>query len=117
MFDVVKREMAPAPAGGCVMLRVVLCSILLLPTMAFAQDVDRGGQISARWCAGCHVVDRAPKEARSDGIPTFPAIAVQPNASPEHLRAAMNPTHGRMPDLALSKRDQDDLAAYILSLR
>jgi len=29
----------------------------------------------------------------------------------------MNPTHGRMPDLSLSKRDQDDLAAYILSLR
>ena len=29
----------------------------------------------------------------------------------------MNPTHGRMLDLSLSKRDQDDLAAYILSLR
>ena len=29
----------------------------------------------------------------------------------------MNPMHGRMPDLSLGKRDQDDLAAYILSLR
>jgi hypothetical protein len=29
----------------------------------------------------------------------------------------MNPTHGQMPDLSLSKRDQDDLAAYILGLR
>ena len=40
-----------------------------------------------------------------------------PNLSAERLRAAMNPTHGQMPDLSLSKRDQDDLAAYILGLR
>jgi mono/diheme cytochrome c family protein len=111
-----KREMAPA-TGGCVMLRVIVCSILLLPATAFAQDVDRGRQLSARWCAGCHVVDRSPKEARADGTPTFPAIAAKPGISTEHLRAAMNPTHGRMPDLALSKRDQDDLVAYIFSLR
>lgn len=29
----------------------------------------------------------------------------------------MNPMHGRMPDLSPGKRDQDDLAPYILSLR
>lgn len=40
-----------------------------------------------------------------------------PGISADRLRAAMNPTHGRMPDLSLSKRDQDNLAAYILSLR
>ena len=99
------------------MLRVIVCSILLLPGLAFAQDIDRGSQLSARWCAGCHVVDRSPKEARADGIPSFPAIATKPGISAEHLRAAMNPTHGRMPDLALSKREQDDLVAYIFSLR
>jgi hypothetical protein len=29
----------------------------------------------------------------------------------------MNPQHSRMPDFALGKQQQDDLAAYILSLR
>jgi hypothetical protein len=47
----------------------------------------------------------------------IPAIAAMPGVSPERLRAAMNPSHGRMPDLSLGKRDQDDLAVYILSLR
>ena len=99
------------------MIRIILCSVMLLPSLALAQDIERGRQLSARWCSGCHVVDRSSTEARADGVPTFPAIAGKPNSSPEHLRAAMNPIHGRMPDLSLSKRDQDDLAAYILSLR
>lgn len=99
------------------MIRLVLCSLMFLPSLAFAQDVERGRQLAARWCAGCHVVDRTATEARADGVPTFPAIAITPNSSPEHLRAAMNPIHGRMPDLSLSKREQDDLVAYILSLR
>ncbi len=99
------------------MFRIILCSAMLLPSLALAQDIERGGQLAARWCAGCHVVDRSTKDARADGVPTFPAIAGKPDSSVEHLRAAMNPIHGRMPDLSLSKRDQDDLAAYILSLR
>jgi hypothetical protein len=61
-------------------------------------------------------VERSPAAARADGIPSFPAIAKTPGITTDRLRAAMNPTHGRMPDLSLSKRDQDDLAAYILSL-
>ena len=99
------------------MVRLILCSLLLLPSLALAEDIERGRQLAVRWCAGCHVVDRSATEARADGVPTFPAIAAKPNSSSEHLRAAMNPIHGRMPDLALGKRDQDDLAAYILSLR
>ncbi len=99
------------------MLRFIVCLATLLPGLAFAQDVDGGRQLATRWCAGCHVVDRSPTEARADGVPTFPAIAAKPGISPDRLRAAMNPTHGRMPDLALSKRDQDNLVAYIMSLR
>ena len=53
----------------------------------------------------------------ADGLPTFPAIAGKPDLSADYLRAAMNPQHSRMPDFALSKRQQDDLIAYIYSLR
>lgn len=91
--------------------------VLALPAIAAAEDVERGHDLARRWCAGCHTVERSPANARADGIPTFPAIAAMPGISPDRLRAAMNPTHGRMPDLSLSKRDQDDLSAYLLSLR
>jgi len=99
------------------MHRVIAGLLVLLPTIAAAQDVERGRQLALRWCSGCHVVERAPAEARADGVPTFPALAGQRDITADRLRAAMNPTHGRMPDLSLAKRDQDDLAAYILSLR
>jgi len=99
------------------MSRLAAILLVMLPAIAAAQDVSRGRQLAQRWCAGCHTVERAPAEARADGVPTFPAIAAMSGMSPDRLRAAMNPTHGRMPDLSLAKRDQDDLAAYILSLR
>lgn len=98
-------------------MRWLVAALLLLPGIASAQDVERGRQLALRWCSGCHTVERSPPIARADGVPSFPAIAALPDISPERLRAAMNPTHGRMPDLSLGKRDQDDLAAYILGFR
>jgi mono/diheme cytochrome c family protein len=99
------------------MRRLAVLLVLALPGMAAAQDVERGRQLAQRWCSGCHTVERTPADARADGVPSFPAVAAMPGISAERLRAAMNPLHGRMPDLSLGKRDQDDLAAYILSLR
>ena len=99
------------------MSRLATVLVFLLPAAAAAQDADRGHQLAQRWCSGCHTVDKSPGTARADGLPTFPAIAALPDISAVRLRAAMNTTHGRMPDLSLSKRDQDDLASYILSLR
>jgi mono/diheme cytochrome c family protein len=89
----------------------------LVPFGVSAQDVTRGRDLAGRWCANCHVVERSPATAPADGLPTFPALANQTGQSPDHLRAAMNPQHSRMPDFALSKQQQDDLVAYILSLR
>ncbi len=100
------------------MKRLAICLLLALaPAAASGQDIDRGHQLAQRWCAGCHTIERSPADARADGVPTFPAIATLPGMSVERLRASMNPLHGRMPDLSLGKREQDDLAAYILSLR
>ena len=90
---------------------------LCLPPAAFAQSPERGAELAKRWCANCHVVEGSPAAASADGLPSFPALANAPGQSAEHLRAAMNPQHSRMPDFSLSKRQQDDLAAYILSLR
>jgi len=80
---------------------------------AAAQDIGRGRELATRWCSGCHVVDRATVKAPADAVPAFPSLV---RRTDDQLRAAMNPLHGKMPDLSLSKVQQDDLVAYIKSL-
>ena len=99
------------------MLRTAACLLIFMPGVAWAQDIARGQELAVRWCANCHVVERTAATASADGLPTVPAIAASPRTTPELLRATMTAQHGRMPDLSLSKRQQDDLVAYILSLR
>jgi hypothetical protein len=59
----------------------------------------------------------APVTARSDGLPTFPALANRAGMTDATLKGAMTALHSRMPDFELGARDQNDLAAYILSLK
>jgi mono/diheme cytochrome c family protein len=99
------------------MSRYLAWLLVSLPSLAAAQDAAQGREIARRWCSSCHVVERTTTEAPANGLPTFPAIAAKADLSADHLRAAMNPQHSRMPDFALSKRQQDDLIAYIVSLR
>lgn len=94
-----------------------LALLLLLPATAAAQDVDRGAALAKRWCANCHVVMRSAATANANGLPTFPKLAADPKMTDVALRAVMSAEHGRMPDFSLSKRDQDDLIAYIHGLR
>ncbi|MFI5003133.1 MAG: hypothetical protein ACHQK9_24865, partial [Reyranellales bacterium] len=59
----------------------------------------------------------APPTARANGLPTFPAIAANPTTTADTLRGAMTVAHGKMPDFSLGAREQNDLVAYIFSLR
>jgi mono/diheme cytochrome c family protein len=99
------------------MLQRLTCLLILVPGIAWSQDIEQGHQLATRWCANCHVVERTAAAASANGLPTFPAVAANPRITPELLRATMSAQHGRMPDLQLSKRQQDDLIAYIQSLR
>jgi len=99
------------------MLRAFACAIAFVPSFAAAQDAQRGHAIALRWCSSCHVIERAATAAPIDGLPTFPGVASRPGLSDDQLRAAMNPQHSRMPDFALSRRQEDDLIAYIYGLR
>ena len=91
--------------------------VAVAPGLVLAQDIEQGHQLATRWCANCHVVERTTASASANGLPTFPAIATSPRTTPELLRATMSAQHGRMPDLQLGKRQQDELIAYIQSLR
>lgn len=95
----------------------LVVALALVPGAAAGQDIDRGRALAERWCGNCHVADRTATAARADGLPTLPAIANNPDMTAAKLRGFMSAAHGRMPDLSLGARDQDDLIAYILSLR
>ena len=99
------------------MLRMVACTLVFVPALAAAQDAEQGRDIARRWCSSCHVVEKTATQAPANGLPSFPAVARRADLSADRLRAAMNPQHSRMPDFALSKRQQDDVIAYIFSLR
>jgi mono/diheme cytochrome c family protein len=92
-------------------LSIAMCGI------AAAQDAVRGQALAERWCANCHVVNRAATTGRADGLPTFPALAARKDITAATLKGAMTATHSRMPDFQLGARDQEDLVAYIFSLR
>lgn len=91
--------------------------LVLIPGSAGAVDLDRGRELAARWCANCHVAERTAPAGRADGLATLPAIAANPQTTVASLRGVLSAPHGRMPDLSIGAKDQDDLIAYILSLR
>lgn len=91
--------------------------LVLIPGLAASQDASRGQIVAARWCANCHIVARSSVDGRADGLPTFPAVAADPSTTRGTLLRAMTAEHGRMPDFSLTAREQDDLIAYIFSLR
>ncbi len=88
-----------------------------LPVLAQAQNVENGRALAERWCSKCHVVSAVAASGQSNGLPTFPGLAARKDMTSDKLKAAMNAEHSRMPDLQIGIRDQDDLAAYILSLK
>jgi mono/diheme cytochrome c family protein len=99
-------------------MRKLALLLLMLPAFAKAQDVARGKVMAERWCANCHVVTTSATIGNANGLETFPALAADPKITDSNLRAAMTAQHGRrMPDFSLTKQEQDDLVAYIFSLR
>jgi mono/diheme cytochrome c family protein len=74
-------------------------------------------EMAERWCANCHIVASSVQAGRADGLPTFPAIAAKQETTAASLHGVMTAAHGRMPDFSLGPRDQEDLIAYIFSLR
>jgi len=107
---------------GMILRMVVVTGVaapLLVALSASAQpagDPVVGREVAARWCASCHVIDKAPPRA-NDAVPGFSAIAAKPATTTASLAAFLATPHGQMPDYALSRTDIANISAYILSLR
>ncbi len=82
---------------------------------AFAADTDNGERLAQRWCATCHVVSPGQRQG-SDRAPTFATIALMPGFSAEKIAFFLLVPHPKMPDMTLTRKEAEDIAAYIARL-
>ena len=96
---------------------VFVAALSLLPGSAFAQGPETGRALAERWCASCHIIDRAPATATANGLPSFPATAAKAATTKQSLDQFLSSEHTRMPDFSLGRYERNALSDYILSLR
>jgi mono/diheme cytochrome c family protein len=89
-------------------------SVAFAATPAFAGDAAKGGVLSKRWCASCHVVDKAQTSASADA-PSFFDIAHRRTDKKQIANFLVDP-HPPMPDMHLSRKEIDDITSYIRGL-
>ena len=95
----------------------LLLFLLLLPlsTPALAQgDAQAGHELVRRWCTACHVVE--PDGTGTDAGPALPSLLAGKQRSADEIRGWLADPHPPMPNLALSRREIEDIVAYLQSL-
>jgi mono/diheme cytochrome c family protein len=85
-------------------------------SVAMAADPDHGAELAKRWCASCHLVDGAQKQASADVL-SFAAIARKSDFTAEKVASFLLEPHPKMPNFPLSRDEAADIAAYIGSIR
>ena len=104
---------------GCVVARSTLIvahvAILLVCLPARAADPANGKRLAERWCAACHVVSDAQRQA-STSAPTFSEIARPPGFDAGRLAWFLLDPHPKMPNMSLTRSEAGDIAAYIQSM-
>ena len=82
-----------------------------------AGDARAGGQLARYWCAGCHVVANDQRTPVVAGVPPFRSLANDPQVSEYRIRMFLITPHPIMPNFMLTRRETDDIVAYIQSLK
>jgi len=83
-------------------------------TSGLSADARRGELFARRACAFCHVVAEG-QPARDPDAPSFRSIAESRQFHKKGIRLLWE-SHRKMPKLALTQVESDDVAAYIKSL-
>jgi mono/diheme cytochrome c family protein len=90
----------------------VLAAAIAQP--ALAADPSNGERLAMRWCAACHVVSNAQREANADA-PPFEEIGKR--FSESGLTTFLLDPHAKMPDMNLTRFEAADIAAYVGTLK
>jgi mono/diheme cytochrome c family protein len=77
-----------------------------------------GRAFALQVCTPCHVVSRHQLSPPRFAVgPTFDAIANDATTTPSALHAFLSTPHPTMPNLILTRREQRNIIAYIMSLK
>lgn len=79
-----------------------------------AGNADAGRSLAQRWCSSCHQVE--PGAPAKDVAPPFASLGVQKDKDPGWIRAWLANPHPPMQGINLSRRQIDDIIAYLQSL-
>jgi mono/diheme cytochrome c family protein len=82
----------------------------------FAADSNNGSRLAQRWCTSCHIVSSS-QSVVIDHSPSFASISQKGDFNAEKLAFFLLEPHPKMPNMALSRKEADDLAAYIAEQR
>lgn len=105
-------------------LIVGLTGVFLAAQIAVAQTPDDQGDpatgraFALQVCTPCHVVARKQLSPPRFAVgPSFDSIAKAATTTPSGLRAFLSTPHANMPNLILTRQEQRDVIAYIMSLK
>jgi mono/diheme cytochrome c family protein len=99
-------------------MKPALSSVLFISAFtvqsAVAADADNGKRLAQQHCAPCHIVEPSSRRELANS-PPFDTIAQKFGNAPELIALAILAPHPRM-NLTPSRRDAQDIAAYIATL-
>jgi mono/diheme cytochrome c family protein len=95
-------------------LAVAVPAVIAAPPAFAAGNPEAGRMLADRSCAGCHAPARSA--TATDAAPPFAAIARRHRQSRTWVRAWLTGPHPAMPGVDLSRRQIDDIQAYLASL-
>jgi len=98
-------------------LGAIAITLTFQSNAGMAADPLHGEELARRWCASCHVIGAEERPTRADQPPSFASIARRPDFDVNRLAFFLLDPHPVMPNMALSRDEASDLAAYIASLR
>jgi mono/diheme cytochrome c family protein len=100
-------------------LSIGVAAACIVGAPAHAADPRNGERLAHRWCEACHVVvvAKAQRPSTTDQAPPFASIANEPGFSASKIALFLLDPHPKMPDMSLSRKEAEDLAAYIATLK
>jgi mono/diheme cytochrome c family protein len=111
----ISREPLTTPEAtkrSILMAAFVALALVTCSASGFAADAQRGKQFAGRVCAICHVVFKG----QSPGDPNAPSLQLIAKSRQFREKGLLWENHPKMPNLALTQEEMDDVTAYIKSL-
>ena len=90
-------------------------ALALFAGTAMAQDLDNGQRLARRWCVECH--DVGANTGKATHVISFAAIAQRPGITPQMIASFLLMPHATMPNLPLTGKDAQDIAAFIMQMK